>query len=171
MIALFTILQSLAISLGVGSSTLAVTNFFVAIWDGKIDEHERRMMGVVYVVLRVAMIAILLTTLVLTVLQYISGADIASFQYQAWSLLVILFANAILMTLCLMPSAFGPAIQASSWYGLGIITSLRLIDVSLNYMQFVLLYSTLLFFAITFINLLLMYCKKCQEESKVCMPQ
>jgi hypothetical protein len=64
-IVLITILQTFSISLGVGSSTLAIINFFVAIADSKIDETERIMMGVVYTVLKVAMVLILTTTIIL----------------------------------------------------------------------------------------------------------
>ena len=56
------ILQIFSVSLGVGSSTLAVLNFFVAIADGKISDEERNMMGVVYIVLRISMLAILFTS-------------------------------------------------------------------------------------------------------------
>ncbi len=59
---LVAILQSIGISLGVGSSTIAIVNFFVAIADGKIEPTERKMMQVTYVILRVAMVTILLTT-------------------------------------------------------------------------------------------------------------
>ncbi len=78
-ITLATIIQSMAISLGVGSSTLAIINFFVAIADGAIDETERKMMGVVYKVLRVAMVLILITTILLLLNLY-SSAGLAGFS-------------------------------------------------------------------------------------------
>jgi hypothetical protein len=59
------IIQSIGISLGVGSSTLAVLNFFHAIADGTISEEERNFMGITYIVLRVAMGIILISSIAL----------------------------------------------------------------------------------------------------------
>ena len=98
---LLTIIQSFSISLGVGSSTLAIINFFAAIADGVIDETERRMMGIVYVVLRVAMVLILFSSLLLFALQF--GTEwigrISAFEAAYLITLGVLFVNAILMTL------------------------------------------------------------------------
>lgn len=171
LIDLLTIFQTIIISLGVGSSTLAITNFFVAIWDGKIDEHERRMMGIVYIVLRVVMIAILFTTLSLTILYLLRQNSLTAFIYQNAFLVTILFINAILMTYCKLPSAFGPAIQVSAWYTLGLMTAFSLVEWSLSYGQFLLLYITMLFLAISIINAIMMYSKRCQELKKVCIHQ
>ena len=120
------------VSLGVGSSTLAILNFFAAIRDGHIDETERNMMGIVYVVLRVAMGIILCTTIMkIAILSMATG----SFSYTphdviSWVVIAVLFANAWLMTKHIMPSTFGPALQAGSWYMLGFLVSLLTIDVT-----------------------------------------
>jgi hypothetical protein len=143
------ILQSIAVSLGVGSSTLAIINFFVAIADGKIDEGERSMMGIVYIVLRVAMVMILLTTGILSALQYalLSTVFLSPFVIGFWFVLAMLYVNATLMTMRIMPSTIGPALQASSWYTLGILmtlssmglTAFTFIEFSLAYVAAVLL--------------------------------
>lgn len=114
------ILQAMSISLGVGASTLAILNFFYAIKDGKIEPAERGLMGVNYTVLRVAMVLILLTTLSIFVIQ----GQISTYNYAQLTLVLVLFLNAGLMTARIMPSKFGPAIQASSWYSLGFILAL-----------------------------------------------
>jgi hypothetical protein len=124
-----TILQSFTISLGVGSSTLAIINFFVAIADGTIDETERRMMGIVYVVLRIAMVLILITTLTLI---FITSAETgllnaSNFVIAQIITLAVLYINAILMTWRIMPSTFGPALQAGSWYTLGTLAALQIL--------------------------------------------
>lgn len=148
------IIQSLAISLGVGASTLAIVNYFVAIADGTIDPNERKMMGVVYIVLRVAMIIILCTALILalyniTVLKLYPTAYI----YAQWSVIVMLFFNAFLMSKHLIASNFGPALQAGSWYTLGILLSLLALNLhSFSYMQFVLGYIAALALAVAIVN-------------------
>ena len=162
------ILQGFGISLGVGASTLAVTNFFVAIWDGHIDKHERRMMGVTYIVLRVAMGLILFSTLLLAILQYTQLGFVDPFILQTTAIIVILFVNAGLMTMHLMPMTFGPSIQASAWYLLGFLSIFRVVDWNLNYTVFILTYLAIVGIATTAINILLSYCKRCQEESGVC---
>ena len=149
------IVQSMAVSLGVGSSTLAVINFFVAIADGKIDETERKMMGIVYVVLRMAMVAIAITTGLIVGNSIFQGGLVALTTYTAAqiTLIIVLFANSLLMTVRLMPSTFGPAIQAGSWYTLGILAALVPLGLAyFSYIQFLLGYSAILTLAIAIIN-------------------
>lgn len=155
-------MQSFAISLGVGSSTLAILNFFVAIKDGKIDETERRLMGVGYIILRIAMVAILLTTLALMHIQYVyQGAG--SFSVLEWGQLftvVVLFLNAGLMTAHKIPSNFGPAIQAGNWYTLGFLAALKpILQVNLSWLQFGLLYLTWIVLTIAAVNLVMAWMK------------
>lgn len=123
---LVSVLQAIGISLGVGCSTVAIVNFFVALQDGKIDGGERRIMGVTYILLRVAMGIILLSTAILGLQQYLLFGNEAlhTLNIALWFLIVVLFTNAFLMTKHIMPSSFGPGIQASTWYTLGIITAL-----------------------------------------------
>jgi hypothetical protein len=161
------ILQSFAISLGVGSSTLAITNFFVAIADGTIDETERRMMGVVYVVLRVAMVAILVTTFLLIVLDNaMTGlANFTTFTVALIVALAVLYINAILMTLHLMPSTFGPAVQAGSWYTLGTLMALKGLDMTdFTLLQFLMGYMTWVVLAIGIVNGVMAILKARKEE-------
>lgn len=149
------ILQSIFISLGVGSSTLAILNFFVAIKDGTIDVAERHMMGVVYVVLRVAMVGILLATLFILVPEVWVGG-LASLSETSWAqclVILVLFANAALMTARLMSSKFGPGIQAGSWYTLGIVAALELQGLNdFSVPQFIIGYGLLVLLAVGLVN-------------------
>ncbi len=156
---LFTIVVSVAqiigISLGVGTSTLAVLSFFSAITDGTIDQTERRMLGVIYIVLRVAMVTILVSTLGLAFVGYAAEGTsyFTSYVIAQFILTAVLFINAILMTARLMPSKFGPAIQAGSWYLLGFgmaLASLKLAHFSL--VDFFIVYAIELVFATLLIN-------------------
>lgn len=153
--ALVTILQIFAISLGVGASTLAVLNFFAAIADGKIDDTERRMMGIVYKVLRIAMVVIVLSTIVLVALEMTTTGltRLSVTSYAIMLVLAVLFLNATLMTKHLMPSTFGPAIQAGSWYALGMIIALINVGlINFSFIVFVLGYIAWLVLAIAIIN-------------------
>ena len=154
-ITLISIIQSFSISLGVGSSTLAIASFFVAISDGQIDDTERRMMGVVYIVLRVAMVLILVTTLIILSLKYAATGltGMSAFHFGQILATVILFVNAMLMTAHLIPSNFGPAIQAGNWYTLGTLSALLPLGLTnFTYSQFFLAYITWLVLAIAIIN-------------------
>jgi len=127
------LLLSIGISLGVGSSTIAIINFFAAIADGIIDPTERRMMGVTYIMLRVAMVVIALTLLTHYMIGYVGFNTplYGSTHAVAMGIVtVILYSNALAMTYRLMPSTFGPAIQASSWYTLGGLSALLTLDVT-----------------------------------------
>lgn len=154
-ITLITIIQSFSISLGVGSSTLAIVNFFAAIADGTIDETERRMMGIVYVVLRIAMVAILVSTLMLFGLKYLEtqSFSLTGVELGQITALAVLYINAILMTKRIMPSTYGPALQAGSWYTLGTLSALQIVGiVGFVYWEFVLSYITWLVAAVAIVN-------------------
>jgi hypothetical protein len=157
------IAQIIAISLGVGSSTLAVLNFFSAILDGTIDATERRMMGVTYLVLRISMVLIFCTIGVLAAMGYttMGTAYFTPYVIAQISVVAILFLNAFLMTARIMPSTFGPAIQAGSWYLLGFglaLASLNLADFSL--VTFVVAYALEIAFATFVINITMHHIKK-----------
>ena len=135
---LLQLLQAMAVSLGVGSSTLAILSFFKALADGKISPEERSLLGVVYLVLRVAMGLILFTTSFLSAEPALSSG---TFEYTpamqaVWVLIAMLFLNALLMTKKIIPMNIGPALQAATWYALGTMTTLTLIGVVLPRIEY-----------------------------------
>lgn len=166
-IIIFSVVQSLGISLGAGASTIAVLNFFHAIADGKIDETERNFMGITYKVLRIMMTTILVSTFILAYFGYLTqGLEyFTSYTIAQIVLILTLFLNAFLMTLRVMPSTFGPAIQVSSWYTFGFILALiphNLTDFSL--LTFVLAYLTFIVCVISLINSVMAHLKANQKE-------
>lgn len=161
------IVQSFSISLGVGSSTLAIVNFFAAIADGTIDAAERRMMGIVYVVLRIAMVLILISTLLLVFAEYGTSnlLSLSAFTYGQITVLGILYLNALFMTLHWMPSTFGPAIQAGSWYTLGTLMALLPLGLTdFSYIQFAMGYITWVVLAVSIVNGTMAIMKHQKEE-------
>jgi hypothetical protein len=162
------IIQSMGISLGTGSSTLAILNFFHAISDGTISDTERDFMGITYIVLRVAMGIILVSTLLLCFYGFGTiGESWFTGERAAQAVLIgVLFLNAFLMTMRIMPSTFGPAIQASSWYSLGFILAFTKIGYEVNFLIFLFAYATTIFFAISLINAIMAYLK----EKRVAAP-
>ncbi len=160
---LVAIIQAIAISLGVGSSTLAISNFFVAISDGKISPDERKMMGIVYVVLRVAMVLILITTTILTSFGYysFSSTSVAPYGIAFFILIAVLYTNAILMTKRIMPSTLGPSLQASTWYTMGVLNALLPLGlVSFSLIHFLLGYVAVIVLATGLVNGLMGYLKE-----------
>lgn len=150
-----TIAQIIGISLGLGSSTLAVASFFKAITDGSIDPSERGMLGVIYIVLRVAMMTILISTVVLAFIGYgtVGSAYFTTYVAAQLILIAVLFGNATLMTMRLMPSTFGPAIQAGSWYLLAFGMALSYVHLaSFSFFTFLIAYAIELVFAFLVIN-------------------
>ena len=83
-------------------------------------------MGITYIVLRVAMVFILLTTAGLAAigLSQVGTEYTNNFILAQFLLTTVLFINATLMTAKVMPSTLGPAIQAASWYALGFTLAL-----------------------------------------------
>jgi hypothetical protein len=150
LLVLVSIVQSFSISLGVGSSTIAITSFFAAIADGTIEAAERKMLGVVYVVLRVSMVAILATTFVIL---FLNSFALSPYIIAQLIVIAILFVNAILMTAHIMPSTFGPAIQAGNWYTLGTLAALVPLELTnFTLLQFSLGYVTWIVLAIAIVN-------------------
>lgn len=144
-----------SIGLGVGCSTVAISSFFVAIADGNISPEERKMLGVVYILLRVAMVLILLTTGILFFMMPLAGSIMTSltFLMTRFVLVACLFTNAILMTKHIIPSSFGPAIQAGTWYTLGITTALVPLGLaSFSLFEFIVGYLAALALAVTIVN-------------------
>ena len=166
-VTLVALIQSFSISLGVGASTLAIVNFFAAIADGTIDAAERRMMGIVYIVLRVAMVVILLTTLFIIVTEQALNniGELSAFSFGQITALALLFLNAILMTLNVMPSTFGPAIQAGSWYALGTLAALLPLGLTnFSYFEFLLAFITWIVLAVAIVNAVMAIMNAKREE-------
>jgi hypothetical protein len=162
-IILFTLIKQMAVGLGVGSSTIAIANFFVAIHDGKIEQQERRMMQVTYVVLRVAMLLILASSLTLLAIQLSSiGLEALTPSILAEVIILfVLYTNATLMTLKVMPSTVGPALQAASWYTLGITSAISIMGIAnFNVTQFVLGYVAFFLIVASIVNIGMHYLKK-----------
>lgn len=161
---LVSIIKSVAVGLGVGASTLAICSFFVAINDGQIDPSERRMLGVIYVVLRVAMVLILLSVLALFLLT--SNVSLTAPAWAEWSMIAVLYLNALLMTKHIMPSKFGPAIQATTWYTLGVLASLAGLGLaSFSYGAFLGYYVAAVIIAIVIVNSVMAYQKSRKQTS------
>jgi hypothetical protein len=158
------VFQASAIGLGVGTSTLAITSFLVAIADGTIEPAERRMLGVIYTTLRVAMLSIVATTGVVTFLrpEFFSSTAIYLFL-----LIFVLFFNAVLMTKHWISSKFGPAIQAATWYTLGFIVTIHMFKLfEVTSSNFWLLYLADLVLAFVIVNALMWYLKKKRLKSQ-----
>ncbi|MBY0309813.1 hypothetical protein K2Q16_01570 [Patescibacteria group bacterium] len=174
MLLIATVIQGVAISLGVGTSTMAIVNFFGAIADGKIDEAERRMMGFTYFVLRIAMVVILLTVLAsFTAEVMMTGTLVLGTATVATIVLVsMLYINAILMTTHIMPSTFGPALQATSWYTLGIMASLSSLGlVTFGILPFLLGYVTFFLLGVALVNGIMAVLKSRRESPPPAPPK
>lgn len=138
-----------AIALGVGASSIAIAGFLTAISDGTFDEGERRIMGVVYISLRIAMVMIA-TTLAIFWLVY---PDVLSTLAKQGMMTVLLFVNAFLMTKHYISPKIGPAFQAATWYTLGFVFTIdafALFQVSIPF--FLVLYVIDIILAVLIVN-------------------
>lgn len=152
---LISILKAFGVSLGVGASTVTITNFFVAIADGTIDETERRMLGVAYTILRIAMALILITTLLLLLYEYntVGSSNLPTHAFGELLVLFVLYLNALLMTAHIISTTLGPAMQAGSWYTLGTLLALQAEGITdFSFVQFLFGYITWLVLAIGIVN-------------------
>lgn len=154
--------QSLGVSIGVGCSTVAILNFLVAVRDGVVDESERRIMKVVYTVLRIAM-GLILITMFLQGLMLVSAYGTYYFNpfvVSAWFTVIMLYLNAILMTKKLMPRSIGPSLQVASWYTLAVLYFLSTVNlIYFTYLQFFAGFALVLLIAMMVINGTMAYLK------------
>lgn len=149
MLLLYSVVEAvsgMAISLGVGSSTFALIFYFMGKHSAVFHETGRPYQKVVYRVLRVAMVLILLTEIIKGTLYVQTGTSVKElFESPTlvfiWTIIVVLFGNAILMTLHLMTRKLGPAIQATSWYTLGTVAALPGGVVTFTYLPLLLTYA------------------------------
>lgn len=168
-VVLLSIIQAHTISVGVGASTLAILNFFAAIADGTIEPTERRMMGIVYVVLRIAMVLILGISLFLIIVKTSGGgfAALTSYMIAQIIVLAVLYVNALLMTARMVPSTFGPAIQAGSWYTLGTLAAILPFGFTdFTFTQFFLGYATWMILAVSIVNGVMAIQKSKQQRNQ-----
>ena len=121
------LVHSSAIALGVGASTIAIAGFLTAIADNKFDDSERRIMGVVYFSLRVAMVLIVLFSLLV---MWLEPGFFGWFTVPMWIMTAVLYINAVLMTKHWISGKLGPAIQAGTWYTLGFLITIYVFDLS-----------------------------------------
>lgn len=137
-------ISGMAISLGVGSSTFALIFYFMGKHSAVFHETGRPYQKVVYRVLRVAMALVLVMEITKIVLYVQTGtrvtellaADTLMFM---WTVIIVLFVNPVFMTLHLLPTKFGAAIQATSWYMLGVLSALPM--VTFSYLPLLLIYA------------------------------
>ena len=146
-----------AISLGVGGSSIVIASFLTALSDGKIETTERRLLGVIYITLRIAMASIALMLAYMTLV----APDLLPSLAYIWIMVGVLYLNAILMTKHWISPKIGPALQAATWYTLGFVTvidAFALYAVSLTF--FLSLYVVDIVVALLAVNGIMAYLKK-----------
>ena len=152
------VFHAAAIGLGVGSSTLAISSFLVAIYDGTIETGERRMLGVIYWALRVAMVSILFFSVAIYL---IDPGFFGAFNVYLAIMLAVLYLNAGAMTFKLISPKLGPSIQAGTWYTLGFMMSIHMFELfEPTFVHFLLLYAADIAFFLIIVNLYLIYLKR-----------
>lgn len=143
-----------AISLGVGGSSIVIASFITALSDKKISTEERKLLGVIYITLRIAMASI---ATMLAYISFVAPALMPSLAY-VWLMVFVLYINAIFMTKHWISPKFGPALQAATWYTLGfvvVIDAFSLYTVSSFF--FFTLYAVDILIALASVNLFLWY--------------
>ncbi len=115
-------INTLGMIFGVGSSTYAITFFHQSIADGVIDNTEKRFLRTVYSLLRAGMLFLFVSfaaqgSLIATGSEsaILVGRDTLAVQA---TLLIAIFANALLMDARKIPMWLGPALAGASWYGI-----------------------------------------------------
>lgn len=121
-----TLLHTYALSLAVGASTFALIFYVNGIKDGTIDPSERRFMGIVYFVLRLALALIIAVQLIL-VSSYLPDGIAVLLKNPGfvlgWVLIAVIIGNALLMHFHKIPMWLGPVLAGGSWYALFLLNA------------------------------------------------
>jgi len=108
-------------TLAVGASTFAVLFFLTLMLSGDKNPLIRKVMHMVYAVLRIGMTLIGLSLIGM----YFFDTGIEPLRYAfLWTLLIIITVNAVLMTAHIMSFKYGPVIAAASWYSMFFVSVL-----------------------------------------------
>ena len=144
-------------SIGVGASTIVIASFFMALFDGKIDQSERNMLSVIYWLLRYSMVMILFTLALVT---WLAPETFHALNY-FWILVGVLFLNALSMTKHWISPKLGPAIQAGTWYTIGFLHTLELFQmIEITTPVFLGLYAFDLLLMLAVVNGYMLFIKK-----------
>lgn len=144
-----TLLHKFALGLAVASSTYAIIFYINGIQDGVIDPSERRFMGIVYTVLRIALAVIVATQLILVSSYIPDGIPMLLANplfVMSWVLVGVIVLNAVLMQFHKMPMSLGPVLAGGSWYALFILSTwpgpfpLNLVELAGAYIGFLVLF-------------------------------
>ncbi len=159
---IITLWYTSAISLGVGASSLAIAGFLTAIADGSFDAGERRIMGTIYISLRIAMAMIVMTLAIF----WFFYPEVLSTLLKQVLLVTLLCVNAVLMTWHLISPKIGPAFQAATWYTLGFVFTIDVFHLfSVTMPLFLLLYVVDVLLAIAIVNGFMRYYARRRETN------
>ncbi len=121
------------------------------------------MLGVIYWALRTAMVGILLTS---AAIYAFDSEFFGTFNQFLVVLLGVLFANAIGMTLKVVPGKIGPALQAGTWYTLGFLVTIHMFELfPIDWVVFFGLYIAVVALALSIVNLYLTFIMKKNNRS------
>jgi len=148
------VLQTFSISLGVGCSTVAIVSFLAMAGKRMDRQTSGFLLHIVFTLLRVAMVAILVVTAGLAVYAW-DGTYFTTSTILLWSFIFILYLNALLMTIHVMPRSIGPGLQAATWYSMGIFTAAPMLGNSLSLVTLLMLYGSFVVGAVTLINVII----------------
>lgn len=114
------LVRTWAVGLCLGASTLAMTNYFYVVSRGHTEPAENRMMHIVYTVLRVGMVAAMLTEVTTFAYNYhvhnfIYWTDNPEF-FMRLTIFGVIVVNAVAMQYRLISMWLGPVFAGGSWY-------------------------------------------------------
>ena len=124
-IAILNVFKSIAVAIGAGATTVLTAQSLAAAKDGTVSADEQRLLMVIMVVMRVAILLFFLAHALFTAIIYsIYGADIYLFQTfmdiqsLTWSLIALLFIIFVFIDKRIITRQVGVTISLTAWYAL-----------------------------------------------------
>lgn len=120
----------LAIAIGAGAVTVAVAQSLAAVEDNKISPDEQRLMMVVLITMRMALLLLFATHAFFTAKLYmVFSSDLNYFlpfmnqQSVLWTLIAVLFITFVFIDKAIISRQIGVAAMVPTWYALIFITA------------------------------------------------
>ncbi len=159
-----------AVGLSVGASTFAMVFYYYVVSQGETHPEQRKMMHIVYFILRIGMMLIVLSEFV--IFQYNYQVN----NYLYWTanpevlmrltIFSVIVINAVLMHKRLISMWIGPALAGGSWYAfffMSVFVDIRWVEFGYDYPTLLLGYLSWLVIVATFLFFLRLYLTRNHE--------
>jgi hypothetical protein len=167
-------LHQYAIGLSVGASTFAMVFYYYVLARGETHPEHRKLMHIVYFVLRIGMLLIVISEFAKFAYSYQTNNYLYWMHnpevFMRWLIFSIIVLNAILMHKRLISMWIGPVLAGGSWYALfffSVFVDIRWVDTGYDFIHLLVGYLLWLLVVFAVLGLLRLYLTRRVQKPKL----